>query len=156
MDNWIELNDNEYSEVWNRVCKSFNFRPSVHKKDWPSFQEPAPFITYDISKISKYEDCIVNEWNEIALRVMKECTDEDELIYILDWSHQFYLFNPHSSKTKIWCYPDGDYYIFLPKDFRWGILTHPWEKTICIFGEELLSCFRKYKPKMLQAVKRQG
>jgi hypothetical protein len=91
MENLIELNDNEYSEVWDRVCKNFNFSPSVHKKDWPSFQEPAPFITYDISKISKYEDCIVNEWNEIALRGMKECTDEDELVYILDWSHQFYL-----------------------------------------------------------------
>ncbi len=29
--------------------------------------------------------------------------------------------------------PDGDYYFFIQKEFKWGILSHPWEKTITVW-----------------------
>jgi len=42
----------------------------------------------------------------------------------------------------------------LSKNFRCGILTHPWEETICILGKDLLDNFFKCNPKMLKNVKR--
>ncbi len=158
VDNWIKLNGIEYNGIWDRFYEIFNFNPSIYKRNWPSFKEPSPFITYDIS--NNYDDSVLDEWYEISLKVMKECTGEEEFIYALDWQHESYLFNPHLDKPigrwTIEPFPDGDYYIFLPKDFRWGILTHPWEETICIFGKDLLDSFLKYNPKMIQTVKRHG
>ena len=52
--------------------------------------------------------------------------------------------------------PDGEYYIFLSRDMRWGILTHPWEETICILGKDLIGSFERYSSKMLQTKKRYG
>jgi hypothetical protein len=36
-------------------------------------------------------------------------------------------------------FPNGDYYIFLSEDFRTGTFGHPWEETMCIFGDRLLT-----------------
>ncbi|MGG7177178.1 DUF2716 domain-containing protein [Clostridium paraputrificum] len=65
MNNWIKINDIEYSKIWDGVYKHFSFKPSIYKKDWPSFKEPSPSITFDISK--NYEDSIIDEWYEVVL-----------------------------------------------------------------------------------------
>jgi hypothetical protein len=36
-------------------------------------------------------------------------------------------------------YPDGDYYLYLTGDMRLGTFGHPWERTLCVFGEALLA-----------------
>jgi hypothetical protein len=158
MDNWMKLNDKEYDEIWTKVYETFSFKPSIYKRNWPSFKEPSPFITFDIS--DNYDDNILDEWYEIASKVIKECTDVEEYIYALDWQHESYLYNPHierpGDRRNIEPFPDGDYYLFLPKDISWGILTHPWEETICIFGKDMLDRFLKYNPRMLRKKKRQG
>jgi len=33
----------------------------------------------------------------------------------------------------------GDYFIWLAQDFRYGTFGHPWEPSLCVFGEELLA-----------------
>ena len=35
-------------------------------------------------------------------------------------------------------FPDGDYSIFLATDLRLGTFGHPWEETLCVFGQPLL------------------
>ncbi|MFX3640069.1 MAG: DUF2716 domain-containing protein [Candidatus Pristimantibacillus sp.] len=53
-------------------------------------------------------------------------------------------------------YPDGDYHFFIARDFSWGILGHPWEKTITIYGEKLISYLLKDEPRMLNTVLQRG
>lgn len=36
-------------------------------------------------------------------------------------------------------YPDGDYYLYLDPELRFGTLGHPWEHTLCMFGAPLLA-----------------
>jgi hypothetical protein len=36
-------------------------------------------------------------------------------------------------------FPDGDYYVFLSEDMTVGTFGHPWEQTLCVFGDPLLS-----------------
>lgn len=36
-------------------------------------------------------------------------------------------------------YPDGDYYLYLTADLRLGTFGHPWEDSLCVFGDELLT-----------------
>ena len=40
---------------------------------------------------------------------------------------------------------DGDYFIFLAEDFRFGVFGHPWEQTMCIFGQELIEAVKACK-----------
>ena len=36
-------------------------------------------------------------------------------------------------------HPDGDYYCFVDRELRFGTLGHPWEQTLCVFGDQLLA-----------------
>ncbi|MEO2213749.1 DUF2716 domain-containing protein [Paenibacillus amylolyticus] len=43
MKNWIEINENEENEIWDKIYNDLKFKPSVHPNDWP---RP---ITYNVS-----------------------------------------------------------------------------------------------------------
>ncbi|MFB6780507.1 DUF2716 domain-containing protein [Streptomyces sp. NPDC056352] len=51
-------------------------------------------------------------------------------------------------------YPDGDYYIFLADDLRFGTFGHPWEYSLCVFGAELLDAISEDVHQVLQRVLR--
>jgi len=36
-------------------------------------------------------------------------------------------------------FPNGDYTIFLTEDMSTGTFGHPWEQTLCVFGEPMVS-----------------
>ena len=163
----MELSTIEYREVWDRIYDDFTFELSM--SDFPSFQVSKSFITYDVSKylngsvgVDIYEDAY-NDLEEKSLLVFQELTQRNEYMYALDWQHSCYWVNPclEFSKNEFgeWTvpiFPDGDYYFFIQKNFEWGLLGHPWERTITIFGEKLIKVFEEYQPKMFQEIVRQG
>jgi hypothetical protein len=46
---------------------------------------------------------------------------------------------PHLAGWPLSPYPDGDYFIYLASDVTFGSFGHPWEQTVCVFGERLLA-----------------
>jgi hypothetical protein len=163
MKNWIKLSDKDYREVWDKVYKEFEFEPST--STFPSFKVATPFVTYDISQYVdlQHEFDIYDDLEEKALTTFKKITAHDEYIYALDWQHESYLMNPnlefHKDEFDEWLipiFPNGDYYFFTQKDFRWGYLGHPWERTITVFGQEIIDVFEKSKPRMFDRILRQG
>ncbi|PEZ04819.1 sugar epimerase [Bacillus sp. AFS018417] len=163
MKNWLELSNAEYDEVWDKIYEDFRFEPS--ESVFPSFKVPSPFITYDVSKyfggFQKLD--YYDELEEKSLLAFKGITRKDEYIYALDWQHECYWINPHLEFQKnefdewtVPIFPDGDYYFFIHKDFEWGYLGHPWERTITVFGKGLIDGFEKHKPRMFQKILRQG
>jgi hypothetical protein len=78
----------------------------------------------------------------------------DEII-ILDWQHECFFANPRqitvdtmlpNDNTSIMVpsfIPDGDYYIFVTKDFENIWFGHPWEKTITIIGDKLIKAYKQ-------------
>ena len=162
MKNWIPLSDQEYEHIWDRMYKDFRFEPSI--SIFPSFQVPCPFITYDISEyfrdladLDAYDDL-----EEKALVAFKEVTLVDEYILALDWQHECYWLNPRLEFERdefgewtIPIFPNGDYYFFIQKDFKWGYLGHPWERSITVFGKELINAFNQHKPRMFHKILRQ-
>jgi len=163
MRNWVPFSAQEYDQIWDRIYRDFKFEPSISK--FPSFQVPHPFVTYDISNcfgdsvdLDAYDDL-----EEKAIDAFKETTSVDEYILALDLHHECYRVNPHLEFEKdefgewtIPIFPNGDYYFFIQKDFKWGYLGHPWERSITIFGEELINAFDKHKPRMFRKILRQG
>ena len=136
------LTDEQYKLVWDKFEKNFTFNPSIHSKDWPSLITPTPSITYSFKDYMFNDDFdYYDEWLICGLREL--CLNES--LYALDWQHDSFEFTIEEyADLPIGLYPDGDYFIFLRKDFSSGVFTHPWEESVCIFGKELLNILKKY------------
>ena len=160
---WTILTDKEQNEIWDRFYKDFSFRPSTAKRDFPGISEPTPSVTFDISNIYCDKAFALNKnLQENFLKVFQNITNNDDWIYALEWQSSCYKFFPHKpfdlvchyegcSEPMEWIIPilpDGDYYIFLTQDLKSGVFGHPWEKTMCIFGENLLQELNQNMPKI--------
>lgn len=153
MNAWIELAEDEYDKVWDRFYNEFQFRPSVRADLWPGIREPSPSITYSISDRSTFVDDLDTQ----ALAVFRGVVEREARMYILDWQHTCFWFYPHRSgieQFEISVFPDGDYHIFLAEDFSFGMFGHPWEETVCVFGERLLRAMEQHRPHLLTSVLR--
>lgn len=158
---WVELSEEEEDEVWSEFKEKFEFKPSVYQEDWPGIKEPVNSVTYDIA-------CVFDDINRIKLEkdleqrlknAFSTIIREGEMIYAMDWQHACYKFNPLQSPIEEWVIPtlpDGEYYIFLTMDLSNGIFGHPWEQTICVFGNQLLNEICKDPPLMLKKIERKG
>lgn len=162
---WRILEETESLEVWQRFARVFDFKPSMAVSlNNPTFKEPLPSITFDvsdnISDDSEDKNIEEEDFFKIMLEHVTRCTAKDEEVYILDWHHTCYAIDPHHITTQdhppMMFYPDGDYIITLSKDFSWGTLGHPWEQSICIFGSKFIDTVLSKKPKLFNKVIRQN
>jgi hypothetical protein len=152
-------NDEEYHELWDIIYTMFMFSPDRYKEDG-IYSITCPYDMYDISEI--FEDVCDKPFWEEAMREIFICVlGDDEFIYVLDWHHTAFKYNPNVKVLKnpihivdgeidynVYFpkfYPDGDYYIFIAKDFSWGYLTDPWRENAFVYGEELRRLFREKK-----------
>ena len=142
--NWIKLSEKEYREVWDRFYSDFHFKPSVNS--WPSIKSDQSILKFNISKIynENYPDSYFDKFHELGLKLLLEIFKPDKRLYSLDWQHECYDFDPRKGMTETGIFtlsliPDGDYYIFLTKDFSNVWFGHPWEQTITLIGETIVS-----------------
>jgi Protein of unknown function (DUF2716) len=148
MNAWVELTKREQDKVWDKFYKEFKFSPSTSK--FPGILEPTPSITYSIPY--PWTDDDIDDFYEKARKVFREVLPQNQRLYALDWQHACFWFYPHiSGKWKIGL-PNGDYAIFLAEDFSFGLFGHPWEVTLCVFGQPLLRAFQKYPPCLFKKV----
>lgn len=144
------LGDEEYVKVWEDFDKAFNFRPSVHGP-FPSITEPKDSITFSLEQ--NYNDALIDEFENVLSQAFIECGYGSKEVYYLDWQHECYatIINENNDSWMSG-FPDGDYAIFLSEDMSVGTFGHPWEYSICIFGELLVKAIIKHKPAIFQKV----
>ena len=154
---WIELSSSEEDKIWASVYERLGFKPSVHEKDFPGFKEPTPSVTYSFRDIWGDDFLELNaDLNEKAHAIIRSATTADAFVYALDWQHQGYKFYPDragSAGNDEWiipALPDGDYHLFVEKSLAFGWLGHPWEQTICVFGQPLLVALKNNRPKVFR------
>lgn len=156
MEGWILLSDIEYKNVWDRFYTEFAFRPSVHSKDWPSITEPPLSTTYAIGHCfgdaSRFAS-LLSDLDSKLLQAFRSATPRGDRMYALDWQHECFTYLPHEdpelNEDAGWIipfFPNGDYYIHLSQDFSYGIFGHPWERTMCVFGLNLLTALSASLP----------
>ncbi|MGN7854066.1 DUF2716 domain-containing protein [Exiguobacterium acetylicum] len=139
---WIPMTQAEDKKIWHVIDQQFQFTPSTTV--FPSYHSPSPFITYEVD----YEKR--EEIEQTLKRILTELTVEGERVMALDWNHQGYWIDPRRTFLRneegdwmIPAVPDGDYSFFIARDFRWGYLGHPWEGSITLFGEDMISAFQR-------------
>jgi hypothetical protein len=156
---WARVGSAEARRLWDRFDAAFRFRPSTY--ELPGIDEPTPSTTYSL----KYEGGTRAEavWvNRTVLAGLRRVTGIDDSVVVLDWQHQTYRCRPHRVRDEeppheMWpteIYPDGDYYIWLAEDMRYGAFGHPWEPSLCVFGEELVAAVAEFGDEALGRILR--
>jgi hypothetical protein len=149
---WSDLSEVEYGEIWDRAYEAFDFRPTMDAAQWPSFSEPAGSTTWDVSSVfanAAYDAEFLSAERDVAaclLEALVAAKGVDSAVYALDWQHPGYRFDPSLARPpksfESWlipALPDGDYYLYLALDLRFGWLSHPWECSVCVYGDLLPS-----------------
>lgn len=141
---WREV---DYDAAWTPFNERFNFAANYHDRDNPAIRLDPSCLVIDLAAIFEHngpryaagQDAI----NAVALRAFVWLAGEEDMI-ALDWQHPSYRYSPatqavSSALTGIPVFPDGDYYAHMHTDLRWGTFGHPWQQTLTIWGDELVS-----------------
>ncbi|OKJ77829.1 DUF2716 domain-containing protein [Streptomyces sp. CB02460] len=141
----VALAEAEHRRVWGRFCDEFTFRPSMDSSQWPAFEEPVASVTWSLAALDDdpgYER--LDRLVEVVQQGLTSCVGPSGTLLALDWQHTSYRFVPWSvggpgqPDWPLSPYPDGDYFIYLAEDFRTGSFGHPWEHSLCLFGQDFL------------------
>ena len=150
MEGFMELlEEPEAGELWDRIYAQLEFRPSIREKG-PPFRLPEPWVVHALPYFpvdGQYE-----AFQAAAQEGLSASLGEDDWMYVLDWHHSGFRYDPrqpitgHSFRVEggrlVYFpdfYPDGDYYFFVQRELNWGWLGHPWRKEIWLYGEPLVS-----------------
>lgn len=140
-DDWVELTDAEDDRLWDRVYDQLDFRPTIHHEEMPSFHEPPGSITWRIDHHDDEDrrDVVDRAARSALASALLAAAADDEYVLALDWQHTSYRVRPAAlAASHDWAVPpmpDGDYSLFLAHDLRFGWLAHPWEPSICVYGD---------------------
>jgi hypothetical protein len=160
MNAWKILKKEERILAWDDFYLKFDFHPSTRKKDWPGIKEPNPSLTFRISHIfgkgEEYYNSLHDNLIDVFLQAFKSLVPKYGWIFALDWQHECYKFYPHElnefGEWMVPILPNGDYYIFFEKNLDFGVFGHPWEGTMCIFGEDLIAKIEQNKPSLFTEI----
>ena len=152
---WEGMSPKDCEVMWKKVKQVMGFRPSTQSSEWPGILEPRGSVTF---KLAGPSVSVVDDLNARALSAFRSLCPEGRRIAALDWEHSCYWFDPHR-EVETWeidLYPNGDYYMFLASDLAWGTFGHPWEGTLCVWGEKLMSSLRYQDAPGLAGIVRRG
>ncbi|MDE5835051.1 MAG: DUF2716 domain-containing protein [Ruminococcus sp.] len=143
------LNKKQYNYIWNKIDIELKFYPNCNYRGHSfnvklPFEINRPYVVYDIENMTDEQLSIMDD---IIRECFIEITDKNDRIYAIDWQHAGFIYNPRNLNEQkgengrfFPCfYPDGDYYFFISKDFRFGYLGHPWRQEVWIFGTDLIN-----------------
>jgi hypothetical protein len=152
------ISEADYKNVWDWLYAQLRFIPSTRSIDWPSIRTDKRYLKFKIDFLwgTGYSPLIHSNFVQKAIEAFIDITIPGEEIYALDWRHECYYYDPRklsvhgmlddgSSIPKISFIPDGDYYIFVTKDFENIWFGHPWEKTITVLGDKLIAALNQKK-----------
>ena len=143
-DVWREV-DND--KAWVLFNERFEFAPNYYERATPAIELPTDSVVIDLSPIVEHSGARfaagIAAISSSALRAFVWLADDDELI-ALDWQHHAYRYKPgeHALSTRpmvVPVFPDGDYVAHMKPDLRWGTVGHPWQRTLTIWGDDLIA-----------------
>jgi hypothetical protein len=148
---WNLLSDAASEELWASFATRFSFRRSVSRSEWPAITEPTPFVTWSVSGVRELYSMDAQQYRTIEWRSREQLLQAliglGNLVgrmYALDLNHAGYSFDPNViaqrgvDKWPVPLIPIHNYSLFVDPAFSVGLFDHPWEESICVFGESLV------------------
>ncbi|MDQ2755313.1 MAG: DUF2716 domain-containing protein [Actinomycetota bacterium] len=141
---WVE---SPYDDAWRAFAARFAFHPQYHERELPAIEEPPGCLVLDLAGVfaggpARFAAAVASV-EASAARVLLDLAG-DEQVLALDWQHPAYRYSPHrlalsGLRLPVPVFPDGDYYVHTPDDLRWGTFGHPWQQTLTLWGDELVT-----------------
>ena len=141
---WREVDDDA---AWAPFNERFRFAPDYYERAAPAIALPDDSLVIDLASVvdqgggrfAAGEAAI----NTSALRAFVRLADDDELL-ALDWQHPAYRYRParhalSAGPMVVPVFPDGDDVAHMTPDLRWGTFGHPWQRTLTVWGEDLVA-----------------
>jgi hypothetical protein len=154
MTNFKQLEQKEYDEVWDKFYALFHFNPSV--SHFPAIKTSKPQLKLDIKSCFS-PNYPVDQLEQFAINLFNKISNDGDRLYALNWHHDCYDFDPKKQMDKnefgewiVPVLPNGDYYIFLTKDFGNIWFGHPWEQTIALIGDSIVKHGQEMKNFLLE------
>lgn len=123
MRNFKQLTQEEYDKVWDQFYNLFHFNPGIN--NFPAIKTNKPQLKFDIKNFFSKNDNHLTKLEEVALTLFNRISKFGDRLYALNWQHQCYDFDPRKQMDRdefgewiVPVFPNGDYYIFLTKDFE--------------------------------------
>ncbi|WP_170232195.1 DUF2716 domain-containing protein [Saccharothrix saharensis] len=160
-DAWVEL-DRGFQELLRAdFVEEFGFRFGVRPEDYPAIREPAPSVTWDLAPLYDAFGESAQPLAQLVCDVLRECTEYWESVVAHDWVHPSVLYRPHRvvdvtdlDGWDVTLIPNGDYTTFVAKDLSFGVFGHPWERSLCFFGEPAVHASQRLNDDLLTRVLR--
>jgi hypothetical protein len=153
----VELSTAEEDAIWERFEAAFGWFDS-------EIREPTPSLTWDTRWVYDGEaelHLFEVDLNSKALRALQSATSPGEQVYALDWMHTCFWFDPRGGiangdpdEWAIPVLPNGDHYLFLAPDLRFGLIGIM-DTSLCVFGEQLLAALATDPPTVFGRLLRQ-
>lgn len=145
----------EDDQVWGRFEAAFEFRPDI--AEFPAITEPDPSVTWSLAVFDDDDrtrrDRGLDRLVGLVEHALTAGTPPGGSVLVMDWCHPTYRLRPHLPPTELfrpysWTdrlsrwprspYPNGDYFVLIAEDFSRGSFGHPQERSLCLFGADLL------------------
>ncbi len=162
-----EIKEHWRSLGWEQIPEEHE---AAIKAAWISHLEPSeqgkvipkPFRVWRGQALARHREQpeLEGDFTLKLLAAFRFCTKPGERLWVIDWPHPWYYFNPHGGITVAtrdeWAkpvLPDGDSYNYVAPDFRFGIVMS-WRVTgpVTLFGDELLTAFEADPPEQFMRV----
>jgi hypothetical protein len=154
----------DYETVWTEFEGLYGFRAGTDPARWPAISEPPGSVTFDLSPC--VDGSAAAEWarhtvNHAVIWALAGLVGKAPLV-VLDWQHPTYRFWPDRLGfgeppfgPGVTPFPDGDYYAFFDETLQTGSFGHPWERSLCIIGPELVDSLGPLLSALLPIKRRQ-
>ncbi len=152
---WRELTDRNEDLAWERC---FPVLGHPYDRDPDPSAPPENERKWDIKSRWRYDSEARHtvEWDlsQKTLMALRAVTPNGAEIYVLDWNHPCYAFDPHTfrpSSQDDWpipVFPDGDSYFFVDQSVTLGIVADYVDDTIRVFGSSLIAALANDVPQL--------
>jgi hypothetical protein len=166
---WIELEYANGRRLWTDFVERFQFRPDVTAAHWPAIVEPAPSVVWDLSPV--FAGACPGGFETgsravagLVLSTLRDCVAERDTVAFHDGVHPSRLLRPHLANDPEdvpgWdtggLFPNGDYTIFVGRDDAFGLVGHPWEQSLCVFGTAVAAFAAHNRGTLTNVLRRDG
>jgi hypothetical protein len=163
---WGEMSQRRAGRFMTTFMRRFAFRPSTEPADWPSITEPEPSVTLDLSP-TWAGGRMTFDPDEMILGLLVAAFPASERLVAINFNHYAWWFWPHrfgaasrdspyspaegleimvtpdvflaADSWPVHPFPNGDYSIIVSEDMTSGTFGHPWEQTLCVFGDRQIA-----------------
>ena len=162
---WHRLTVEDKEDIWERFDSRFRFDQSRFAPDAWAISEPTPSVAWSVGSAPAADRAGAGSLTMTILSGLQSATKPGERLFAFApprW-YENYTFDPHrleSPSRDSWAVsvnPDDGFAILLTPDLRFGVFVNPVERTICIYGEELLAAMGDDMPTAFgRVVRRNG